>query len=40
MKKQLFTFVTFLTSPIIFAQSSDIGIDDKINEAFTPIADW
>lgn len=40
MKKQLFTLVTFLTSPIIFAQNTELGIDDKINEAFTPIADW
>jgi len=36
--KILFSFFTIMFSSTVFSQKK--GLDDKINEAFTPIADW
>ena len=36
--KQLLTFLFILFSAPLFAQ--DQGLDERINEAFTPIANW
>ena len=39
--KQLLNALFILFSPVfLFAQQTQKGLDDKINEAFTPIADW
>ena len=38
MKRFIFTTIALFFSSISFAQ--DRGLDDHINEAFTPIADW
>lgn len=38
MKRFIFTAITLFFSSFSFAQ--DRGLDDRINEAFTPIADW
>ena len=44
MKKKTLLFpliytVIFLITPI-FSSAQEMGLDDKINEAFTPIANW
>ena len=36
--KRIFTFLFLLLATPIFAQ--DQGLDERINEAFTPIANW
>jgi AGCS family alanine or glycine:cation symporter len=38
MKRFIFTAIALFFSSLSFAQ--DLGLDDRINEAFTPIADW
>ena len=38
MKRFIFTAIALFFSSFSFAQ--DRGLDDRINEAFTPIADW
>jgi len=38
MKRFIFTAIALFFSSFSFAQ--DLGLDDRINEAFTPIADW
>ena len=38
MKRFIFTAITLFFSSLSFAQER--GLDDRINEAFTPIADW
>ena len=38
MKRFIFTAIALFFSSLSFAQ--DHGLDDRINEAFTPIADW
>ena len=38
MKRFIFTTITLFFSSLSFAQER--GLDDRINEAFTPIADW
>ena len=38
MKRFIFTAIALFSSSLSFAQ--DRGLDDRINEAFTPIADW
>ncbi|MGB0255250.1 MAG: alanine glycine permease, partial [Flavobacteriaceae bacterium] len=39
MKNFALLLATFFCLPLM-AQSSEKGLDEKINEAFTPIADW
>jgi AGCS family alanine or glycine:cation symporter len=39
--KKITTILILLFSPFfLFSQEAEKGLDDKINEAFTPIADW
>ena len=38
LSKLIYTFIFFALPTISFAQ--EMGLDDKINEAFTPIANW
>lgn len=40
MKKHLLTLLTFLFPLTLLAQESEAGLDERINDAFMPVATW
>lgn len=40
MKKYLLTIITLIIPIITFAQETEIGLDEKVNNAFMPVATW
>jgi AGCS family alanine or glycine:cation symporter len=41
MKKYLLAFITLISPLFTYSQeTAEVGLDEKINDAFMPIADW